>query len=315
MVDGSANKHVRITKEAMETVKFLSEGIELEALWFEPDTPGPHPTIVMAGGWCYVKELVQPRYAKAFASAGFASLIFDYRGFGGSGGDIRQHLDAWGQIEDYRNALSYVETLDQVDSERLAIWGISYSGGHVLITGALDPRVKAIVSIVPVIDGYETMRRAHGTMGFRVLRSAVLSERRERFMTGQHSYMKHSSEHPADELCTWPFPASPPLFQMLKETEAPNYENRNTVQSTEMLMEYNVMGYLERLVDVPTCMVLAENDDFTFSDMEMKAFNAIPTPNKRVEIITKTSHHEIYRDPAKTQVAADICTDWFRSHL
>ncbi|MEQ8718268.1 MAG: alpha/beta fold hydrolase [Acidimicrobiales bacterium] len=298
-----------------ESASFQSHGDTVEGLWFRPEGPGPHPTVVMAGGWCYVKELVQPRYAQAFARAGVAALIFDYRRLGASGGTPRQHLDPWAQIEDYRNAISYVETRDDADPDRIAVWGISYSGGHVLVVGGLDPRVKCLISIVPVIDGYETMRRAHGTMGFRRLRAAVLEDRRTRFLTGEYGYMKHSSEAPETELCTWPFPASPPLFQHLKETEAPAYENRNTIESAERLMEYDVRPYVSRLVDTPTLLVLADNDDFTFSDLETTAFNAIPTPDKRLVTLDGTSHHEIYRDPAKTKVAADTCIEWFDAHL
>lgn len=298
-----------------ETVNFLSEGVELEALLFLPEGPGPHPAVVMAGGWCYVKELVQPRYAKVFAEAGVAALVFDYRGFGGSAGEPRQHVDPVGQIEDYRNAVSYLETLDRIDSARIGVWGISYSGGHSLVVGALDPRVRAVASIVPVVEGLETMRRAHGTMGFRRLRQAVLESRRKRFRTGEHDYMKHSSTTPGQELCTWPFPGSPPLFQMLKETEAPAYENRNTVASAELLMEYSVEPHIRQLVDTPTLMVLADNDDFTWSDLETRTFQAVPTPDKRLHVVAGTDHHELYRDPEKTRQAAVVCRDWFLDHL
>lgn len=298
-----------------EIVNFQSEGVELEGLFFRPETPGPWPVAVMAGGWCYVKELVQPRYARVFAEAGIASLIFDYRGFGGSQGEPRQHLDPWGQIADYRNAISYVETLEEIDPTRIGAWGISYSGGHSLVVGALDSRVRAVVSIVPVIDGLETMRRAHGTMGFRRLSAAVLKSRRRLYATGEYDYMKHSSTSPETELCTWPFPGSPGLFQMLKETEAPNYENRNTVASTELLMEYTVEPYVERLTDTPTLMVLADNDDFTWSDLETRAFNRIPTPEKKLHVVKHTDHHELYRDPEKTRVTAEACRDWYLKYL
>ena len=87
----------------------------------------------MAGGWCYVKELRQPQYAAEFVRRGFAALIFDYRYLGASDGEPRQHLDPWKQIEDYRNAISYLETRPDIDSDRVGVWGISYSGGHVLI--------------------------------------------------------------------------------------------------------------------------------------------------------------------------------------
>lgn len=298
-----------------ETFRFSSDGVQLEALLFLPEGEGPHPMVVMAGGWCYVKELVQPRYARVFQEAGIASLIFDYRGFGGSAGEPRQHLDPQQQIADYRNAISYVESLDAVDARRIGVWGISYSGGHSLIVGGLDPRVRAVASIVPVVDGLETMRRAHGTMGFRRLSAAVLESRRTLWKTGEHDYMLHSSTNPAEELCTWPFPGSPPLFQMLKETEAPNYLNRNTVASAEMLIEYSVEPHLRQLVDTPTLMVLADSDDFTWSDLEVKAFNQIPNPVKSLHVVKDTDHHQMYRDPERTGLAANVCRDWFATHL
>ncbi|WP_168221344.1 alpha/beta hydrolase [Actinomadura sp. WMMA1423] len=235
--------------------------------------------------------------------------------FGGSGGEPRQHLEPHRQIADYRDAISYAESLDVVDADRIGVWGISYSGGHSLIVGALDPRVKVVVSVVPVVDGLETMRRAHGTMGFRRLTKAVLDSGRELWATGEYDYMKHSSTTPSEELCTWPFPGSAPLFQMLKETEAPFYENRNTVASTEMLMEYFVEPHLRQLVDTPVLMVLADSDDFTWSDLEVEAFNRVPTPVKKLHVMTGNDHHQLYQEPQRTALAAHVCRDWFAEHL
>ena len=93
-------------------------------------------------------------------------MMFDYRTLGASEGHTRQHIHPWRQIEDYRNAISFAETLPEIDSDRIAVWGISYSGGHVLILGALDPRVKGIISTIPVVDGYENMTRSHGERRF-----------------------------------------------------------------------------------------------------------------------------------------------------
>ena len=297
------------------TVTFTSEGTEVEALLYVPEGAGPFPAVVMAGGWCYVKELVQPAYADVFQRAGLAALIFDYRRLGGSAGEPRQHLDPHDQVEDYRNAISFLEGLDAIDAERIGVWGISYSGGHALIVGGVDPRVRCVASVVPVVEGLETMRRAHGTIGFRRLRAAILEDRRRRFLTGEHGYMLHSSERPAEELCTWPFPGSPPLFRMLKQTQAPRYQNRNTIASAELLLEYSVAPYLRRLTDTPTLMVLADQDDFTMWDLEVDAFNAIPTPRKRLLVVPGTGHHDLYRDPDRLRCAAEACRDWLAKHL
>ena len=159
-------------------VEFRSEGPTVRAWFYKADGDGAGPPVVLAGGWCYVREIVMPTYAQAFAQAGVSAMIFDYRNLGVSDGDNRQHLDPWAQIRDYQNAISFLERREDVDPNRIGVWGISYSGGHALILAAIDPRVKSIVSQIPVIDGYENMRRAHArwsTAGFGTLSSRTAS--------------------------------------------------------------------------------------------------------------------------------------------
>ncbi|RSN09197.1 hypothetical protein DMB42_17935 [Nonomuraea sp. WAC 01424] len=168
-----------------------SEGEQLSGLLYLPDGPGPHPAVVLAGGWCYVKEVAQPLFAEVFAQSGIAALVIDYRYFGESTGEPRRHIDPWKQIEDYRNAVSFLQAREDVDAGRIGAWGISYSGGHVLILGAVDARVRAVCSVVPVIDGYDNLRLAHGTVSFRVLRKALETARQRLFETGEHSYIDH----------------------------------------------------------------------------------------------------------------------------
>jgi dipeptidyl aminopeptidase/acylaminoacyl peptidase len=163
-------------------IEFKSKGEVCRGWLYTPDEgKAPFAVVVMAGGWCYVKEVVMPHYANFFVKAGLAALLFDYRRFGESDGEPRQHIDPHDQIEDYKNALSFAQTLPEVDPNRVGIWGISYSGGHVLITGATDPRVKCIVSTIPVVDGYETQKQVHGSVQFRRLMEAIMEDRKHRF--------------------------------------------------------------------------------------------------------------------------------------
>ncbi len=41
----------------------------------------------------------------------------------------------------------------------IRIWGSSYSGGHVLVVGAIDRRVKCVAGQVPLISGHNNARR------------------------------------------------------------------------------------------------------------------------------------------------------------
>ena len=296
-------------------VTFASKGIEIVGDLYLPEGDGPFPVVVMAGGWCYVKELIQPQYGAYFVDAGYAALIFDYRCFGESGGEPRQHIDPWDQIEDYRNAISFVATLPEVDASRIGIWGISYSGGHVLVVAATDPRVRCVVSNIPVVDGYRNMRRVHGTMGFRALRSAIEADRKRRYTTGSGGMIPHAMLDNTNNLSTWPFPETYETFKVLKEKEAPAYQNQSTIESTELLMYYSVAPFVSRIYDTPTLVVVAEEDDLTLWDLEIEAYNAIPTDKKRLVVVPGSTHMTLYSDLSRLKIGATAARDWFLENL
>ncbi len=300
-----------------EDVEFLSEGTVVRGWMYKPDTgTGPFPTVVLAGGWCYVRELVMPYYAEAFADVGIAALVFDYRNLGVSDGEPRQHLDPWAQIRDYQNALSFLERRDDVDGERLGAWGISYSGGHVLVLAATDPRVKVIVSQIPVVDGYRNMRRVHGTMGYRRLWQTILEDRAIRYEdSAKRLFLPHASPTPETEISSWPFPETYHTFKALKESEAPLYENSSTVESVDLLLNYDVMPFVSRVLDTPTLMIVAEGDDLTLWDLEIGAYNALPVADKKLTVLPHTTHMTLYSDQSKLQRAAAAATEWFVEHL
>jgi len=302
---------------AQREIEFTSGGETVRGDLLLPEGDGPFPVVVMAGGWCYVKELRQPQYASEFVRRGFAALIFDYRRMGASDGQPRQHIDPWDQIEDYKNAITFVASLPEIDATRIGIWGISYSGGHVLIVGATDPRVKSVVSNVPVIDGYQTMWRMHGTVRFRMLKSLIAEERIKRTESGTHSYMPMSGTPtgPNDELSVWPDDDVRTVFEELKATQAPRHEHRNTIASTERLMEYDASAFAPRLINVPTMMIVADGDDITMWDQEIAAFDAIPSPRKELVVIPSTSHMTLYSDVTALDFAARAAGSWFSRTL
>src|SRR5277367_443851 len=120
-------------------VEFAVEGnVTLRGWLFVPDVPGPRPAITMA-----------------HAYAGFIVLVHDHRGFGASDGQPRFDVDPWRQIADWRYVISYLESHPAVDADRIGLWGTSYAGGHAIVLGATDRRLKCVVAHVPIINGYE----------------------------------------------------------------------------------------------------------------------------------------------------------------
>jgi len=299
-------------------VEFRSKDALIRGTLILPETRAgtKPPLLVMGGGWCYVKEIVMPHYARALVAAGTAVLMFDYGHMGASEGEPRQHIDPWRQIEDYRNAITYAQTLSDIDTSRIGVWGISYAGGHVLIIGAIDPRVKCVISNIPVVDGYENMRRVHGTTRFNDLQEALLADRIERTATGgPGGRMAFSTLEPHKELSTWPFPTIHKVFHDIKEREAPLHQHWSTAESTELLLNYSVFPYLGRIVNTPTLMVVAEGDEITLWDLEIEAFHQIASPQKEIAVIPKVSHMSLYSEKSHLERAGEAAAAFVRKHL
>jgi uncharacterized protein len=130
------------------------------AAWlYRPDgAAGPVPCVVMAHGFTATRADRLPAYAERFAAAGLAVLLFDYRHFGDSGGTPRQLLDIGRQQADYRAAVAFARTLPGIDAQRIALFGTSFSGGHVVVVAARDPSIAAVVSQCPFADGIAALR-------------------------------------------------------------------------------------------------------------------------------------------------------------
>ncbi|MDF3311773.1 alpha/beta fold hydrolase [Rhodococcus sp. T2V] len=143
-------------------ITFTSHGVTCAA-WHVPATtdapdrePG-RPCVVMAHGFGGTRDTGLLGYAEAFAQAGIDAFVFDYRGFGDSDGTPRQHVSFRRQRQDYRAAIEAARRLPGVDPDRIALWGTSYSGGHVIAVAAEDRRIAAVVSLTPATDGFAAL--------------------------------------------------------------------------------------------------------------------------------------------------------------
>ena len=136
--------------QAVETVEFASQGAVLRGRLYRAG-PRPSACVVMTHGTSATIEMVVDRYAEALHEAGLAVLLYDHHGFGSSGGEPRQEINPWIQARGYRDALTYLSGRPDIDQSRIALWGDSYSAGHALIVGAVDPRPAAVVVQVPAL--------------------------------------------------------------------------------------------------------------------------------------------------------------------
>ncbi|WP_433890070.1 alpha/beta hydrolase [Streptomyces sp. CA-111067] len=140
-----------------EAVRFASAGTDCAA-WHYPTRNGA--CVIMAGGFAVTKEPATNLFARRFHEAGYGVLAFDYRRIGESGGEPRQVVRNGDQVADWHAAIEFARTLPGVDPARIAVWGFSLSGGHVIKVAAQSPDVAAAIAQTPNPDGQVVARNA-----------------------------------------------------------------------------------------------------------------------------------------------------------
>src|SRR6202042_2179675 len=245
---------------ARRDVEFDAEGVTLRGWLYVADGSGAAaPTVVMAHGFSAVKEMYLDSFAEVYAAAGLNALVFDNRCFGASDGEPRQEIDPWAQVRDYRHAITYLCTVPEVDPERIGIWGSSYSGGHVLVVAAIDRRVKAVVSQVPLISGHANLRalvRADFIAGFRTMFDA---DRLARFEGKPPAMVPVVDEDPLAPSAL-PTPDSWQWFTETGKTRAPAWRNEATRRGGELFTGYEPGSYLPYISPTPLLLVVAVGD-------------------------------------------------------
>jgi uncharacterized protein len=293
-------------------IEFKTEdGVTLRGWLYLPDrASSPVPCVVMAHGFSAVKEMYLDRYAEAFAGGGLAALVFDNRNFGASDGAPRQHIDPWEQVRDYRDAITFAGTLAQVDASRTAVWGSSYSGGHVLVLGAIDRRIKCVVSQVPLISGHRNARRLIRADFISAVQAQFDADRRARYGGQARAMIPVVAQDPAAP-CALPTPDSWQWFTETGKTRAPSWRNEVTLQSVELFTEYEPGAYIEWISPTPLMMVLAAGDHLTVVDEALAAYNRAMEPKRLV--LLPGGHFDAYVKDFPT--ASGAARDWFAQHL
>src|SRR5437660_9198478 len=123
-----------------EAVSFTTaDGVTLDAWFVPPAAPGRHLTTIVFSGNAGNRAMRAP-LAAALAQHGIATLLTDYRGYGGNAGSPS---DA-GLALDARAARSYVARRPDVDPARIVYFGESLGSG-VGVRLAADERPLALI--------------------------------------------------------------------------------------------------------------------------------------------------------------------------
>ncbi|WP_203363745.1 alpha/beta hydrolase [Bacillus sp. REN10] len=297
----------------IEKITYMSDGIACSGLLYIPsgEDTATYPAIVMAHGFSLVKEAYLPKYAEKFAEAGLVTLIIDYRNFGESEGENRQHMDPLEQIKDYRHAISWVSSHPNVQEDQIGIWGTSYSGGHVLQVGGLDRRVKAIVSQVPTIRGWIGMEKKMGKENMHAYIEKLIAYRKARYTGAPVEHIPVVSKD--NQNCAQTHPEAYPWFTKMSKEVAPTWKNYITLESMEHYLEYFPAANMDIISPTPLMMIVATEDGITPPDAAIEVFHSKAKEPKKLVKLPK-GHFDVYNGET-FEAAQQAATSWFVEHL
>jgi fermentation-respiration switch protein FrsA (DUF1100 family) len=287
-------------------VEFRSGGLGCAAWLYRPESDAPLPLVVMAHGFSATRELRLDAYAERFEAAGIAALLFDYRHFGASPGEPRQLLDIKKQHQDYEAAVAYARGLEWVDPDRVALFGSSFSGGHVLAVGSRDSRLAAIIAQCPFTDGLATLRTLNTAD---VLRSTAAGARDQLgALLGRAPYYVPAVAEPG-ALGMMTTPDSKPGFEALLPADT-LWENRVAARIMLRVPSYRP-GRAAPRISCPVLACVCDDDSLTPAEPTVKLVAKAPRAEiKRYPI----GHFDIYVGEAWEQAVADQ-TEFLTRHL
>src|SRR3989454_9835114 len=288
-------------------VSFYSEGFRLDGDIYLPDDLRPRERragIVLCHGYTGVKDIYLPDNARVLNEAGYVAMVFDYKGWGASDGP-RARLAPYSRVADVQAALTFFGTLPEVDAEHLGIYGTSYGGATVVWVGAVDARVKCVVSVVGIGHGTRWMRSVRRPDEWHDLLERARRDRIKRALEGESELVKR-------EEILLPDRQSAELGAAARRN-LPGAVSRIPLEYVDDTVEFNPEGIVDKIAP-RAALFITTDDDRLVPPEESAALYARAGEPKRLVVLKGYGHYEVYKEPAFGEVMAATLA-WYREHL
>ncbi|MCU0550525.1 MAG: lysophospholipase [Leptolyngbya sp. Prado105] len=299
-------------KPGINRVTFQSEGEKLVGNLYLPATykaGDKLPAVIVTGAWMTIKEQMPALYAQRLAQQGFAALAFDFRTFGESGGKLRNFESPTAKIEDIKNAISYLQTVDAVDGNRIAGLGVCASAGYMTTVAAEDDRLKALITVAPWLHNPQIVNAVYGGEAAVQQRIAQGRDAKAKFQqTGQVKTVPATSRTDQNS----PMFGEIDYYQNPQRGAIPQWDNQFAVASWAEWLTFNPLLDAKN-IKVPTLFIHSEQA--AIPDGARQFFAAIPSQNKRFVWLENRSQFDFYDQEKTVNEAIALTVNKLRTNL
>ena len=299
-------------------VQFDSEGEIVVGNLYLPDdydSDKTYPAIVVSGSWTTVKEQMSGLYAQNLADQGFITLAFDPRNFGESGGEPRFYENPTQKVEDISNAVSYLQGLPEVDSDRIGALGICAGAMYTLMAATEDKRIKSVVTSASWLHDAEAVKLFYGGAdGVEEKINAAQMAKKEYEATGEVAYIPSISTTDESAAMYGPYD----YYLNPERGAVPEWSaDKFAVMSWEKWLTVDPMSTAKKL-NTPTLMI--HSDGAVLPEYTRQYFEDIAATDKalhwmQTELDSPYHQFNFYDQTAEVNESIEQAQQWFNKSL
>ncbi len=293
-----------------QRVSFISEGDKLIGILYIPSNykDGQKlPAVIVTGSWITVKEQMSGTYAKKLAAEGFAALVFDFRGFGESGGEPRQYESPQRKIQDIKNAVTFLQTLPMIDKNKIGGLGICASSGYMSRAVTEDKRIKTFAAIAPWLHNADLVKLIYGGekgVNEKIAIGKAASGKYERTKINDFVPACSITDDSAAMFGNFEYYLSPGRGAI------PEWRNQFAVMSWHEWLQFDPIKEADK-ISVPTLLI--HSNDAAIPDGARLFYDKLSS--KKDFYWMKGAQFDFYDNPQTVNEASNKAVQWFKQYL
>jgi hypothetical protein len=195
-------------------------------------------------------------YAERLAEHGFAVLPFDFRGYGESGGEPRHYESGALKTQDFKNALTFLQSQPMIDAECIGGLAMCASAGYMARAVAEDTRFTSFVTVAAWFQHPDTTPAFYSGAEGSKRRVELASAAMRTFESGgQMVYVP--AYHPHDENAAMFFEVD--YYANPKRGAILQWKNQFAVASWSEWLQLNAIDGVAEKISAPVLFIHSDN--------------------------------------------------------
>lgn len=286
-------------------IEFYSEGCKLDGTLYLPDdyrAGEKRPAVIPNSGYQGFNEFYPKLFSEYLTKAGFVCLGFDYRGFAKSEG-VRGRVILDEQVQDIRNAITYLRTREEVDPERIGLIGWGMGASNVVRVAAADKRAKAVAALNGFYVGERWLKSVHTYVDWHRILRDIEEDRVRRVITGQSRL--------ADPFLHYPLDETTEQHVNVELAHIPSFGKQTAVQFSESIVEMNAEAEAAKIAPRPLFIGHGRNN-LLHPREEAEALYAAAAEPKTLYWVEGKHNDFMYRDHPEMNRLMDSVIEFFK---